>query len=62
MGKLIGGLLFLSLLGAIAGCDRPEIPRSEYGQIIEEFPDFPHSPQTLPLPEEVSAEMQNAEP
>lgn len=34
-----------------AGCDRPEVPRSELGTIVGEFPDLPDRPVTLTLPE-----------
>ncbi len=51
MYKFFGGALLVLGLCWISGCDRPEVPESEYGQIIDELPDFPHSPKTLPIPE-----------
>lgn len=51
MYKLFCGIFFLLGLGMISGCDRPEVPEGGYGQIIDELPDFPGAPKTLPVPE-----------
>lgn len=48
MGGILGAAFFLT-----PGCDRPEIPREEYGTVMEEFPVFSDAPETLPLPEGV---------
>ncbi|MBO7707261.1 MAG: hypothetical protein IK105_04780 [Thermoguttaceae bacterium] len=59
MKKVFGGILFLLGLWAISGCDRPEVPQSEYGQIIDELPEFPGSPKTLPVPDGLQEDLRN---
>lgn len=39
-----------------AGCDRPEVPRSELGTVVGEYPDLPDRPAVLPLPEGVDSD------
>lgn len=51
MSKIFCGVLFLLGGWMISGCDRPEVPQSEYGQVVDELPDFPHAPRTLPVPD-----------
>ncbi len=57
-------ILFFALLMAggvfLTGCDRPEVPRSEYGTILEDYPDMSNA-KPLPLPEGVDLPNRNAE-
>lgn len=62
MGKFIGTVLLFAALAAVSGCDKPEVPRSGYGQTVDELPDFPHASPYLPLPEEVLTDLQKTEP
>ncbi|MBQ3388541.1 MAG: hypothetical protein IJG60_04955 [Thermoguttaceae bacterium] len=61
MGRFIGCALLFAALAAVSGCDAPEVPRSEYGQTVDELPDFPHASPYLPLPEEVLSDLQKTE-
>ena len=58
MLKFVPGLTALApfFLVMCAGCDRPEVPRSEYGKMVDEYPVFPSAPKTLPLPEGVMSD------
>lgn len=60
MLKLLFPGLVLALLFT-AGCDRPEVPRNEYGTVVEEFPQFSNASKNLPLPEEVASETDKAD-
>ena len=62
MGRFIGFAVLFAALLAVSGCDKPEVPRSEYGQTTDELPDFPHASKYLPLPEEVLTDLQKNEP
>jgi hypothetical protein len=53
--------LLTSAFFLVSGCDSPEVPRGEYGEIIDELPDFPHSPKTLPIPDGVLPREQQIE-
>jgi hypothetical protein len=61
MFPMCGGLLLTSAFFLVPGCDSPEVPRGEYGEIIDELPDFPHSPKTLPIPDGVLPREQQIE-
>ena len=57
MRKYSGGsaaALLLCALGFfwVAGCDRPEVERSELGTIVGELPDLPDRPKRLSIPKE----------
>ncbi len=51
------GILAITVIINLTGCqDKPELPKSEYGKIVDTIPEVPNRPLTFKLPDGVDEE------